>query len=103
MTSYEVSSMLNIHIKERYQTLTYTLENGIFEISLNRQKALNAFNMTMFLEIFDIFRAINYSEKDIRCVVLRGAGKHFSVGLDCKFSSEGDGTNAVHSDFGKRT
>lgn len=56
-------------------------DEGVVELVLNRPEKLNAFNLDM-LDAFS--RAIDEIADDdsVRCVVLRGAGRAFSVGYD---------------------
>lgn len=99
MGSDDLSFLPHPDLKPSYKTLTYSLKDGILDVALNRPKALNSFDMTLFVEIYHLFRAINYSPKDIRCVILTGAGKHFSSGLDRELSSQGDRVVAVRDCF----
>jgi len=67
-----------------YQTLIYTLQNGVLTVVMNRPDVYNAFNEEMKKELNDAFKE---AEKDpaVRCIVLRGAGdKAFSSGQDLK-------------------
>ena len=55
--------------------------NGIAEITLNRPHVFNGYNeelLTAFRTILDELKA----SKAVRAMILRGAGKHFSVGAD---------------------
>ena len=53
----------------------------IFEIILNRPEKLNAINQEM-LDQFDVAVATANRTTDIRTVLIRGAGKSFSAGID---------------------
>lgn len=67
-----------------YQTILYSLSNGVLTITMNRPESYNAFNEQMKKELNDAFKE---AEKDpsVRCVVLRGAGqKAFCSGQDLK-------------------
>jgi 2-(1,2-epoxy-1,2-dihydrophenyl)acetyl-CoA isomerase len=67
-----------------YETLLYTIENGVCTITLNRPEVYNAFNEQMKKEIND---GLKEAEKDsaVRCLVFRGAGnKAFCSGQDLK-------------------
>ncbi|MBF8248892.1 MAG: 2-(1,2-epoxy-1,2-dihydrophenyl)acetyl-CoA isomerase, partial [Bacteroidetes bacterium] len=67
-----------------YQTLLYTITEGVLTITMNRPEVYNAFNEQMKKEINDAFKE---AEKDpgVRCIVLRGAGeKAFCSGQDLK-------------------
>ena len=74
-----------------YETILYTLEEGVLTITLNRPEVLNAFNRKMTDEIQD---ALKKAERDpaVRCIVFTGAGRAFSSGEDLKARmAEGDG------------
>ena len=64
-----------------YNTLLYTVENGICTITLNRPEVFNSFNEELSANIID---ALKKATKDtaIRVVVLTGAGKAFCSGQD---------------------
>jgi 2-(1,2-epoxy-1,2-dihydrophenyl)acetyl-CoA isomerase len=74
-----------------YETILYTLNQGVLTITLNRPDVLNAFNRKMTDEIQD---ALKKAERDtsVRCVVFTGAGRAFSSGEDLKSRmAESDG------------
>lgn len=62
-------------------TVKTDIKKGVQWISLNRPDKLNAFNEQMGEDLLD---ALKYGEKssDVRCVVLTGEGRAFSVGED---------------------
>lgn len=66
-----------------YETILYTLDEGVLTITLNRPDTLNAFNSKMGSELLD---ALKKAERDpaARCIVLTGAGRAFSSGEDLK-------------------
>jgi 2-(1,2-epoxy-1,2-dihydrophenyl)acetyl-CoA isomerase len=66
-----------------YGTLLVERSNAIATITLNRPEARNAFDLTMRREIAEALDAIE-ADADVRVVVLRGAGEHFSAGGDVK-------------------
>ena len=74
-----------------YQTLTYSLENGVAVITLNRPDRMNALNTQMRAELSF---AISEAGKVARVVVLTGAGKAFCSGQDL-----GDGVSATNLDL----
>lgn len=77
-----------------YETIQYTLDEGVLTITLNRPDVLNAFNRKMTDEIQE---ALRKAERDsaVRCIVFTGAGRAFSAGEDLKArTAEGN------SDFG---
>jgi enoyl-CoA hydratase/carnithine racemase len=70
-----------------YQTLEYSVVDGILTLSLNRPDQLNAFTVTMAHELIDAFGRA--SEDDaVRVIVVTGKGKAFCAGMD--LSKEGN-------------
>ncbi len=68
---------------------------------LNRPAKRNALNDGLIAELDACFAALS---ADVRCVVLHGAGEHFSAGLDLSELSERDATEGlVHSQMWHRT
>jgi 2-(1,2-epoxy-1,2-dihydrophenyl)acetyl-CoA isomerase len=68
-----------------------SVENHVGVITLNRPEAANAINLQMAKELMEA--AIHCSEnKEIRAVIVTGAGNKFSVGGDLKsFAAESEG------------
>lgn len=65
-----------------YETLAVTNPKPfVFHVELNRPKNLNAFNRTMWIELGKCFADLNVNP-DCRSIVLTGAGKHFTAGID---------------------
>lgn len=66
-----------------YETVLYEKGDGVASVSLNRPKALNAFDGRMHEELQD---ALDDAAGDdgIRCLVLRGEGRGFSAGADLR-------------------
>jgi len=65
-----------------YSTLKTELENNIFVITINRPDKLNALNKTV-LEELDAAMEEVYNDKNIRAVIITGAGeKAFVAGAD---------------------
>lgn len=59
------------------------LDDKIATVWLARPEVLNACNMDMLHGIIEVFDMIN-ELSDVRCVILRGRGRAFSVGADIK-------------------
>lgn len=64
-----------------FKTLSLEVEQGVAWLTLNRPERLNAINIPMVAELRAFFAMLN-DDQTIRVVVLRGAGRHFSAGLD---------------------
>jgi 2-(1,2-epoxy-1,2-dihydrophenyl)acetyl-CoA isomerase len=64
-----------------YETIQYTVQNGVATLELSRPDKLNAFNSQM---IWEIITAVKEASKDkqVRCLVFTGAGRGFCSGQD---------------------
>lgn len=67
--------------KKTFQTITYSKEDSVARVTLNRPEIHNAFNEVMIQELIDVFKDIS-KDKDTRVVVLTGNGKSFCAGAD---------------------
>ena len=67
---------------EGFETLIYEKRDGIAHITLNRPDSLNAYNIQMRDDLFEILRAIR-DDKEVKVGVFKGAGdKAFCAGAD---------------------
>jgi 2-(1,2-epoxy-1,2-dihydrophenyl)acetyl-CoA isomerase len=85
-----------------YETILYSVDEGVLTITLNRPDVLNAFNRKMTTEIQD---ALKQAERDAnaRCIVFTGAGRAFSSGEDLKArQAEGEGSGSFNSTLRER-
>lgn len=65
-----------------YETLLFDVrDDGIATMTLNRPEKLNAFTRVMFEEWRDVFAKCAYGD-DVRVLVITGAGRAFSSGVD---------------------
>lgn len=64
-----------------YQAFRVELADKIAHVQINRPDKINAMNADFWREIIDIFQWIDDTDA-VRVVVLSGAGKHFSSGID---------------------
>lgn len=65
-----------------FETIIYEKKNNIASVTLNRPKALNAFNVRMRDELYQVLEAVR-DDPDVRVTVFRGAGdKAFCAGAD---------------------
>lgn len=69
--------------KTNYQTLSYLADNGIAEIVLDRPP-LNLIDRELTLEYHAALRRAE-ADPDIRVIILSGAGKGLSAGVDLKY------------------
>ncbi|HYC11781.1 MAG TPA: enoyl-CoA hydratase-related protein [Nitrososphaerales archaeon] len=70
-----------------YETVGTSLENGVCWIRLNRPDKLNAFNERMGTELLEALKEAEKSA-DVRCIVITGQGRAFSVGEDLNINRE---------------
>ena len=61
--------------------LAYATDGPVARITLDRPDAANAMNPAFWQEMVDLFAAIA-DDPSIRAVVIDGAGKHFTAGMD---------------------
>ncbi len=64
-----------------FETILYEKEGGIARLTLNRPEVLNAQNLQMRDELWDLFQAFR-DDPDARVLILRGEGSAFSAGAD---------------------
>ncbi|MFZ6049998.1 crotonase/enoyl-CoA hydratase family protein [Pseudomonas sp. CR3202] len=64
-----------------YKAFRVELADKIAHVQINRPEKINAMNADFWTEIVEIFREIEDND-EVRVVVLSGAGKHFSSGID---------------------
>lgn len=61
--------------------INFRIENGVGKITLNRPDVLNSFNMDMAVELQNALDTCA-TDKNVRAVLLTGAGRAFSAGQD---------------------
>lgn len=64
-----------------FRTVLYEKRGAVAWVTLNRPKQLNAYNMAMRDDLFEILGAI-HEDEEVRAMVLTGAGEAFSTGGD---------------------
>ncbi len=64
-----------------FETLDYTVVDGILTLTLNRPERLNAFTATMMRELIEAFDAAD-ADDAVRAVIVTGAGRAFCAGAD---------------------
>ena len=74
--------MINLSIMNSYDTIIYEKRDGIAYITLNRPQALNAVNIVMRDELYEVLPAID-DDPEVMVAILKGAGdRGFSAGAD---------------------
>lgn len=64
-----------------YENLKYEVTSSIATVTINRPQALNALNMDVLTELYDVFTKIEADEA-VKAVILTGEGKAFVAGAD---------------------
>ncbi|CAM3686305.1 Delta(3,5)-Delta(2,4)-dienoyl-CoA isomerase, mitochondrial [Pseudomonas reidholzensis] len=64
-----------------YTAFKVELTDSIAHVQINRPEKINAMNAAFWQEIIEIFQWIDDNDS-VRAVVISGAGKHFSSGID---------------------
>jgi enoyl-CoA hydratase len=81
-----------------FETILYDKKNHVARITLNRPDALNAINRTMVTELGKVLDDSD-TDRDVRVVVITGAGRAFCSGADLKFASEELTTSQAEQEF----
>jgi len=66
-----------------FNTITYSVDEGLAYLVFNRPDQLNAMNRAMMDEIIEALRRIN-TDAGVRAAVITGSGKAFMAGADIK-------------------
>jgi methylglutaconyl-CoA hydratase len=67
--------------EKKYETIKYSIKDGVVRVTLNRPDVHNAFNDTMIQELSIVFDDIARRD-DARVVVFTGEGRSFCAGAD---------------------
>jgi isohexenylglutaconyl-CoA hydratase len=70
-------------LQSKYETLLVRRERSRLHVTLNRPEVKNALNPTLIRELRSVFEALR-ERRDIKVVILRGAGGTFCAGADLK-------------------
>ena len=71
-----------LNVPQPYQTIICEKKPPIAYVTLNRPEKLNAISEQMRLELRDALGNAGWDDKDIRVIVIKGAGRSFSSGWD---------------------
>jgi 2-(1,2-epoxy-1,2-dihydrophenyl)acetyl-CoA isomerase len=83
-----------------YETILYSVENGIATLTLNRPDVFNAFNEQLSADVNDALKK-TAKDKTIRVLIITGAGKAFCSGQDLK-SISGNKNRSLSESLYKR-
>ena len=64
-----------------FETIAFSVENGVAELALNRPDSLNSFNQQMHAEVREAMQRV-IEDPEIRCLLLTGKGRGFCAGQD---------------------
>jgi 2-(1,2-epoxy-1,2-dihydrophenyl)acetyl-CoA isomerase len=74
-----------------YEHITWTEEDGVAVLTINRPERLNSLNTDLIREMIDAVDKIRDGISPARCLVLTGAGRGFSSGADLSGGGAGGG------------
>jgi 2-(1,2-epoxy-1,2-dihydrophenyl)acetyl-CoA isomerase len=77
-----------------YETIEYSLSDGVGVLRLNRPESLNSFNTLMHAEVRAALKVVR-SDKAVRCLLLTGNGRGFCAGQDLNDRAVAPGEEAV--------
>ncbi len=72
-----------------YKSVILEKEGPIAIVTLNRPDAGNAFDFRLMVEFDDVIRVVG-EDPDIRAVIITGAGKYFSTGIDLSMFTDAE-------------
>ena len=73
-----------------YSAILYDVQDGVATITLNKPERLNAFDDEMLAEWADAIRSAD-ADRDVRVVIITGAGRGFCSGMNVAQEAAGDG------------
>jgi enoyl-CoA hydratase len=80
-----------------FESIRYEKHNGRVRLTLNRPEKLNAITMKMMVELNEaLWEADN--DRDVHCVIVKGAGRAFSAGYDLHGSDGNVPVSRIQSD-----
>ena len=68
-------------MSQTYETIQYSVEDGIATLTLHRPERMNAFTAQMMLEMIDCFDVID-ADDAVKAVIVTGSGRAFCAGAD---------------------
>jgi methylglutaconyl-CoA hydratase len=71
-------------IRMNFETLSVEIDQAIARVTLSRPEVHNAFDEVMLAELLELFTGLA-KNKEVRVVILTGAGKSFCAGADIKW------------------
>jgi len=77
-----------------YETIEYTVEDGVAILRLNRPETLNSFNTAMHREVREALKSAR-RDRDVRCLLVTGNGRGFCAGQDLNDRAVAPGADPV--------
>ena len=71
-----------LNVPQPYQTIIYEKKPPIAYVTLNRPEKLNAISEHMRMELRDALGNAGWDDREIRVIIIKGAGRSFSSGWD---------------------
>jgi enoyl-CoA hydratase/carnithine racemase len=78
-----------------YRDLLYTVDGNVATVTLNRPERLNAISGGMLASFSEAFREADH-DRNVRVIILTGAGKGFCSGLDLKEQGQNANANSIN-------
>lgn len=72
---------------QSFGTIALTMDGAVARVELNRPDTANSLNETMWRELRQVFDELDQT-RAVRAIMLGGAGKHFSTGIDLTYLSQ---------------
>lgn len=76
-----------------YETIEFSISEGVAVLKLNRPESLNSFNTQMHSEVRSALKEIK-KDKNVRCLLLTGNGRGFCAGQDLSDRNVAPGAEA---------
>lgn len=84
-----------------FETVTFSVDDGVGVLTLNRPQALNAFNLPLLVDMMAVLDSVEEPGSPVRCLLMTGAGRGFSSGADLASDAIGGGASPTKLDAGR--
>jgi len=96
------SEKIDLNVYSKFTTLrVFSPESHVLQVEINRPTKRNAMNKAFWREMVDCFTIIN-KDKNVRVVIISGAGPIFTAGLDLSDHMDTFGTDNNNADIGRK-
>jgi 2-(1,2-epoxy-1,2-dihydrophenyl)acetyl-CoA isomerase len=96
-----MTAVSDYELAHAYETVNYYRRGGAAKIELNRPDRLNAWNEQFSLDLRAALTAAA-EDREVRAVMITGAGRAFSSGADLRDGGAGSGTENVYDRLTER-